>query len=114
MHDTTRPCRSASDLLRSFNDPPVDGEHVVYRLATVRPGRSPEDDVEIVYVGVTSHFANRMRSHARKWWWQTVVPAACEFELFATRAAANAAEAQAIYELQPPMNRAGRLLVVGR
>lgn len=93
-------------------DPPQ--PHVVYLLRGLLPGVAPTHDAQVIYVGVTSHLRQRLYAHARKWWWVAVVPALCEFDPHTTREAAEACERTMIRCYQPAMNRAGRLLVVGR
>lgn len=79
------------------------GCHVLYSLYA--PGG------EALYIGVTNNLGRRMMQHARKWWFITVDPWACTFEQFATRGDVLRAEAEAIAEEQPAMNRAGRVLI---
>lgn len=86
--------------------------HFTYHLAARLPGVDPEEGVAHVYVGVTSNLRQRLRSHARKWWWQAVDLDLCDFEEHATRQEAERVEADLIRWYQPAMNRAGRLLVV--
>lgn len=97
---------------RPLNLVPDDGEHVVYHLCGELPRVDPEEDIAHLYVGVTSHFRQRMRAHSRKWWWPLVRLDLCELLLYDTRSEAEAAEADLIRWYQPQVNRAGRLLVV--
>lgn len=86
--------------------------HVVYQLCARKPGRLPEDELVTVYVGVTSHLTTRLRTHAKKWWWQAIEPGLCAFDCYETREEANAVEKEMIRWYQPEMNRSGRLLLV--
>lgn len=87
--------------------------HFVYHLAAPVPGRTTEESVAHVYIGVTSALRQRMRAHARKWWFAAVAHDLLYLEEHPSRQAANRAEAELIRMFQPAMNRAGRLLVVG-
>lgn len=72
---------------------------VVYRLF--------DQHARLLYVGVTCGPGSRFSQHAGdKWWWSQVVGST--FEHFDTRAAATAAEAEAIRTERPVYNVAGR------
>ena len=58
----------------------------------------------LLYVGVTSNRVSRMQSHAEKGWWREVRQV--EYEDFATRTEALAAERSAIVGSLPKYNRA--------
>lgn len=97
----------------TLNDLPGHGRHFVYHLCGRLPGVDPEEAIAHVYVGVTSNLRARLRTHARKWWWPVIDLDLGEYIEHPTRAEAEADEAEMIRWLQPAMNRAGRLLVVG-
>ena len=78
---------------------PEDGEHVVYRLWT-----GPEDALALLYVGVTSHFADRMATHRARWGEKITV---VTFDRYPTRAEAGAAEQEAIRSEGPLANVVG-------
>lgn len=72
------------------------GAHVVYCAR--------DTDGELLYIGVTSHFVNRMSAHRRKspWWMYALTVQAYGYP---TRDAANLAEERAIALHRPPWNR---------
>lgn len=100
----------ASGVSKALDVPNVG--HFVYTLNARLPGVDPEQDFAHVYVGVTSQLRDRLRSHARKWWWSALDLDLSEFLEFPTRRAAELAERDLIRSYQPAINRAGRLLVV--
>lgn len=81
-----------------------DAGHWVYHLVARLPGVDPEYDVAHVYIGVTSNLQRRLKTHARKWWWQAIDGALCEFLEFPSRAIAEQAERELIELYEPAVN----------
>lgn len=97
---------------------PGKGRHFVYSLYAIRPGVCPVmEEMAPVYVGVTSNLRQRMRAHAKRWWWSSIPADAVEFIEYPTREIADRAEMQTIRDLNPDLNVAlgvGRKLRVAR
>lgn len=88
------------------DDLPTEG-HWVYHLCGVLPNVDPREELEDIYVGVTSNLRQRIRSHSRKWWFVAVVRDLSEFIEVPTRQQAEALERDLIRLYEPAINIVG-------
>ena len=85
-------------------DLPGPGRHFTYMLFAPIPGVCPYEELATVYVGVTSNLRARMRSHSRKWWWDSILRDCCEFAEWPSREMAERMERRSIQFSNPDLN----------